>query len=203
MTIEKQDSNVVGLFVTRETAVRVRPNNPAFVTREPNSFNDIGGDYSTVARRPFSPSRQRRKGTIVDLDAAGGWNEDVTMNNMVSTLEGFCFAAQRAEGRSDERRRRRRVRRLHRCGDCRLPRRFDRQGLRLRQRREQRASRPERHYRRNAYFDGRRAGGRSGRRRQERSRRRISVPGGRCSIAVVGGVARLTSAAIDLYDVGA
>jgi hypothetical protein len=59
--IETQDSNNVGLFVNREVANRDRGANPVFVTREPNSFDNLGGDYKTVARRPFNPSRQRQK----------------------------------------------------------------------------------------------------------------------------------------------
>lgn len=92
---EKQDSNNVGLFVARETTNRVLADPAAFDTREPNSFDDFGGDYKSVARRPFNPSRQRKKGTIVDLDANGGWNEDLTQNNMRSVFDAFCFAAER------------------------------------------------------------------------------------------------------------
>lgn len=97
MTIEKQDSNNAGLFVARETTERVLGATPVFHTREPNSFDALGGDYSSVARRVFGPSRQRKKGGIVDLDADGGWNEDLTQNNMLDTLEGFCFAAKRPQ----------------------------------------------------------------------------------------------------------
>lgn len=101
MTIEKQDSNNAGLFVAREASNRVLGGTPAFVTREPNSFADLGGEYTLLARRPFSPSRQRRKGGIVDLNAGGGWNEDVTMGNMGETAEAVMFAAKHRKGYSD------------------------------------------------------------------------------------------------------
>lgn len=97
MTVEKQDSNNAGLFVARETSVRVLPGSPNWLTREPNSFDDLGGEYTLLARRPFNPSRQRKKGGIVDLDANGGWNEDVTMSNMIEPAEAFCFAAARTK----------------------------------------------------------------------------------------------------------
>lgn len=89
---EKQDSNFVGLNIARADADGTLSATPVFRQREPNSFADMGGDYKSVARRPFNPSRQRRKGTIVDLDADGGWNEDVTASNMVDILEDAFYA---------------------------------------------------------------------------------------------------------------
>lgn len=97
MTVEKQDSNNVGMFVAREATNRTLPGSPSWITREPNSFDDLGAEYTLLARRPFNPSRQRKKGGIVDLDANGGWNEDVTLGNMLPTIEAFCFAAARAK----------------------------------------------------------------------------------------------------------
>ncbi len=98
MVAEKQDANFVGLYRSRESALAVLPANPVFDTREPNSFDDLGGDYTSVARRPFSPSRQRKKGSITDLDADGGWNEDLTQNNMQEVMESFFYAALRVKG---------------------------------------------------------------------------------------------------------
>jgi hypothetical protein len=92
MTIEKQDSNSVGLNVARAQPDGTLGGTPTFRQREPNSFADMGGDYKSVARRIFNPSRQRRKGTTVDLDADGGYNEDVTASNMVDTLENAFYA---------------------------------------------------------------------------------------------------------------
>lgn len=93
--LDKQDANLVGFYKTRETVLGTAPATAAWQTREPNSFDDFGGDYTMVARKPFSPSRQRKKGTTTDLDADGGYNEDLTQNNMQTELEEFFFAALR------------------------------------------------------------------------------------------------------------
>lgn len=95
MVAEKQDANLVGFYKKREVAFGVIPATGAWQTREPNSFDDFGAEYTKVARRPFSPSRQRKKGSVTDLDADGGYNEDLTQNNMQSELEEFFFAALR------------------------------------------------------------------------------------------------------------
>lgn len=95
MVAEKQDANLVGFYKAREASLGVLPAAPIWLTREPNSFDDLGGEYTKVARRPFSPSRQRKKGSVTDLDADGGYNEDLTQNNMQSELEEFFFAALR------------------------------------------------------------------------------------------------------------
>lgn len=95
MVAEKQDANLVGFYKSREATLGVLPANPIWQTREPNSFDDLGGEYTKTARRPFSPSRQRKKGSVTDLDADGGYNEDLTQNNMQRELEEFFFAALR------------------------------------------------------------------------------------------------------------
>jgi hypothetical protein len=92
--LEKQDSNKVGLYLAREVDGAL-PENPVFITREPNSFDSFGGTYAKVRRNPFNTSRQNKKGTTSDLDVAGGWNEDVTQNNLFDFAEGFFFAALR------------------------------------------------------------------------------------------------------------
>lgn len=100
MPAEKQDANFVGLFIAREVSNSVLPVSPVFYTREPNSFDDLGGEYKQVARKVFTPSRQRLKGGIVDLDSDGGFQEDLTQNNMQETMEAFFFAAMRRKGYS-------------------------------------------------------------------------------------------------------
>ena len=97
MPREKIDANVVGFAITEESSAKQLPANPIWRTREPNSFDDLGGDYTLVARRPFSPSRQRKKGSTTDLDVDGGFNEDLTQNNMQWPLQGFFFADLRAK----------------------------------------------------------------------------------------------------------
>jgi hypothetical protein len=62
---------------------------------EPNSYKDFGGTYKLVARQPINASRQRRKGVIVDLDAAAGFISDLTYQNMQPWIEGAFFAAYR------------------------------------------------------------------------------------------------------------
>lgn len=91
----KQDANLVGFYKIREATLGLVPATGAWQTREPNSFDDLGADYTKVARKPFSPSRQRKKGSTTDMDADGGYNEDLTQHNMQGELEEFFFAALR------------------------------------------------------------------------------------------------------------
>jgi hypothetical protein len=95
MVAEKQDANLVGFYKTREAVYGVIPAPTTWQTREANSFDDLGAEYSKTARKVFSPSRQRKKGSTTDMDAGGGWNEDLTQNNMQDDLEDFFFAARR------------------------------------------------------------------------------------------------------------
>jgi hypothetical protein len=97
MVAEKQDANLVGFYKIREATLGQVPATGNWQTREPNSFDDLGADYTKVARKPFSPSRQRKKGNTTDLDADGGYNEDLTQNNMQTELEEFFFAHQRIQ----------------------------------------------------------------------------------------------------------
>lgn len=97
MAGDKQSSNQATIFKSREVSIEQLPANPIFETREPNSFSDFGGEPTQVARKPFSQSRQRKKGSSVDIDNAAGWNEDFTFHNMQSVFDGFCYAVARVK----------------------------------------------------------------------------------------------------------
>lgn len=88
----KIDSNVTGLRYAEETSLKTLPGSPVWYPLEPNKYNDFGSKISTVSRKPISQSRQIQKGTVTDLDASGGFEQDLTQNNTYRLLQGFFFA---------------------------------------------------------------------------------------------------------------
>lgn len=60
---------------------------------EPNNIPQYGPEIATVARAPISKDRQRKKGTITDLDSSVEIEADLTLGHMIDFIEGFIFAS--------------------------------------------------------------------------------------------------------------
>lgn len=94
----KVDSNISGLSIAEEATLKTLPVTPKWYGLEPNKYSDFGGDITTTARSPIDPSRQRKKGTVTDLDASGGFEMDITKESILPRMmQGFCFADARED----------------------------------------------------------------------------------------------------------
>lgn len=63
-----------------------------FKELEPNTISNLGATITTLVRTPISKSRQRKKGTTVDLDSAAEFDGDLTMEHIRDFIEGFMFS---------------------------------------------------------------------------------------------------------------
>lgn len=96
--VDKIDSNVTGLRYSLETSIGVANGSAVWYPLEPNEYDDFGGEYALVARRPINADRQRRKGVITDLDANGGFTSDLLQAGLQDIMQGFFFADFRRKG---------------------------------------------------------------------------------------------------------
>ena len=92
MTVVKIDSNASGLYIAEETTFNSLPSTPVWRGLEPNSYGDLGGSITTVARNPIKVSRQVSKGATTDLEASANFNMDITQNNITRLMQGYLLA---------------------------------------------------------------------------------------------------------------
>lgn len=88
-TPNKIDSNATGLAYAEETTPKVLPGSPLWYNLEPNSYSDFGGDYTHVSRTPLNANRRKKRGATTGISAVGGFNQDLTMNNLFRLMQGF------------------------------------------------------------------------------------------------------------------
>ena len=83
-------SNNSSLAYSIETALGVP--GASWALLEPNEISQFGTEVTTVARDPISKTRQRRKGTITDVNSGIGFAADLTLSSFRDFIEGFVFA---------------------------------------------------------------------------------------------------------------
>lgn len=85
-------TNNTGISVAKEQSLGVLPGSPSWKSLEPNGITNFGAEITTVARDPISQNRQRRKGTITDLDSSVEYEADLTLDSWEDFAEGFIFS---------------------------------------------------------------------------------------------------------------
>ena len=63
-----------------------------FLNLEPNTLGTFGATTASTVRNPISASRQRKKGTITDLDSSAEFEHDVIYDVVKRMMRGFMFA---------------------------------------------------------------------------------------------------------------
>jgi len=84
-------TNNISMQAAREATLGVLPGSPDWKLLEPNSVGTFGATITTVAREPISRDKQRRKGTVTDLDSAAEFEADLTMDSFTDFVEAFAF----------------------------------------------------------------------------------------------------------------
>lgn len=84
LRIAEEDTDCIGILPSETTT----DNAGNWVSYLPNSYSDLGFGVETVSRRGIEPGRQKRKGRLVNLTAGGGFNIDLTQNNLQALMKG-------------------------------------------------------------------------------------------------------------------
>ena len=66
--------------------------NTPWTLLEPNDITSFGAEITTTPRNPISPTRQRRKGAVTDLDSGAEFEHDATYGLMEEFVPYFAFA---------------------------------------------------------------------------------------------------------------
>lgn len=85
-------TNNISLAYSIESVFGVLNTSGEWKLLEPNDITTFGATITTVARSPISKDRQRKKGTVVDLDSAAEFEHDLTKEVFIDFAEGFVFA---------------------------------------------------------------------------------------------------------------
>ena len=95
--VVKIPSNCTGLRYAVETSLKTLPSagSTTWTDLQPNTYNDFGSQVALVARSTINSGRMPQKGVVTDLDASGGFNQDLTFSNLTGLYEGLFFAAKR------------------------------------------------------------------------------------------------------------
>ena len=95
--VNKQDSNFTDLRYAVETSPGVVDSSVVWRSFEPNSYKNFGASVKTKTRMPINASRQLKKPVVVDLDAQGGFVQDLTADNFTDASQCFLYAALRTK----------------------------------------------------------------------------------------------------------
>lgn len=90
--MSRVSTNTVSLAYAIEQSLGVLPGSPVWKLLEPNSIDKFGPEITTVSRNPISKDRQRKKGTITNLESGVEFGSDLIMDHFIDFSEGFAYA---------------------------------------------------------------------------------------------------------------